>query len=116
MKKLSSLRTFLSILMLGVGLAAMAAKVDVLNLKTENLVNPLGIDTAEPRFSWQLQSHYCGLVGRTARQEPRRPVGLRRCFFAATAVDQLCRSAVEEWTACLVEATSSDQQGAFGVE
>ena len=32
--------------MLGVGLVAMAAKVDVLNLKTENLVNPLGIDTA----------------------------------------------------------------------
>ena len=62
MKKLSSLRTFLSILMLGVGLAAMAAKVDVLNLKTENLVNPLGIDTAEPRFSWQLQSEAKGVL------------------------------------------------------
>ena len=67
MKKLSSLRTFLSILMLGVGLAAMAAKVDVLNLKTENLVNPLGIDTAEPRFSWQLQSEAKGVLQTSSR-------------------------------------------------
>lgn len=32
------------------------AKVDVTNLKTENLVNPLGIDVEAPRFSWQITS------------------------------------------------------------
>ena len=32
------------------------AKVDVANLKTENLVNPLGIDVEAPRFSWQITS------------------------------------------------------------
>lgn len=32
------------------------AKVDVNNTKTENLVNPLGLDTTVPRFSWQITS------------------------------------------------------------
>jgi len=31
-------------------------KVEVKNLKTEMKVNPIGIDTASPRFMWQLQS------------------------------------------------------------
>ena len=30
--------------------------VSVVNLRVENLKKPLGIDTAEPRFSWQITS------------------------------------------------------------
>ena len=33
-----------------------AAQVKVQQLRTENLVNPIGLDIKEPRFSWQLQS------------------------------------------------------------
>ena len=32
------------------------AKVEVTNLRVENLYEPLGIDTSEPRFSWQITS------------------------------------------------------------
>ena len=32
------------------------AKVNVENLRVENLVEPLGIDTATPRFSWIITS------------------------------------------------------------
>ena len=32
------------------------AKVEITNLRVENLVEPLGIDTNEPRFSWQMTS------------------------------------------------------------
>ena len=32
------------------------AKVEVTNLRVENLDKPLGIDTSEPRFSWQITS------------------------------------------------------------
>ena len=32
------------------------AKVEVTNLRVENLDKPLGIDTGEPRFSWQITS------------------------------------------------------------
>ena len=32
------------------------AKVEVMNLRVENLDEPLGIDTNVPRFSWQITS------------------------------------------------------------
>ena len=32
------------------------AKVEITNLRVENLTEPLGIDTNEPRFSWQITS------------------------------------------------------------
>ena len=34
----------------------MMGKVQVTGLKVENLVNPLGLDTRQPRFSWQITS------------------------------------------------------------
>lgn len=34
--------------------------VHVINLLTEHTVNPLGIDSASPRLSWQLSSHRRG--------------------------------------------------------
>lgn len=33
-----------------------SAQVAIKNLRCENLVNPLGIDATQPRFSWQLES------------------------------------------------------------
>ena len=47
--------TLLYILALFTSLSAMA-KVDVSNAKTENMSNPLGLDTNQPRFSWQITS------------------------------------------------------------
>lgn len=33
------------------------AQVSVTGLLTENMTNPVGIDAAQPRFSWQLVSY-----------------------------------------------------------
>ena len=41
---------------------AVVAKVNVENLRVENLVNPLGIDTDKPRFSWQITSDEYNVV------------------------------------------------------
>ena len=35
-----------------VGILPLSAKVDVKSLRVENLTNPLGVDTDQPRFSW----------------------------------------------------------------
>ena len=32
----------------------------IVNLKTEDMINPLGIDEARPAFSWQMQSEAIG--------------------------------------------------------
>ncbi|HEY1022642.1 MAG TPA: alpha-L-rhamnosidase, partial [Flavisolibacter sp.] len=37
------------------GIAAFT-QVKVVNCQTENLSNPVGLDTRQPRFTWQLQS------------------------------------------------------------
>ena len=57
------MKRFLIILLALLPLAASAVKkkdlkpdVSVTELRVENLVRPLGIDTAEPRFSWQIIS------------------------------------------------------------
>lgn len=47
--------TVLYIIALFTSLSAMA-KVDVSNAKTENMSNPLELDTNQPRFSWQITS------------------------------------------------------------
>ena len=46
--------------MIGVLLAA-AASLRVENLRVEYLTNPLGLDAARPRFSWQLASSLRGV-------------------------------------------------------
>jgi alpha-L-rhamnosidase len=51
MKKLLFLFASLSI-----GRSMAIAQVKVQNLLTENLVNPIGLDATQPRFSWQLVS------------------------------------------------------------
>ena len=51
MKKLFSLLTALFLVVFFV-----SAQVSVQNLLTENLINPIGIDAIQPRFSWQLIS------------------------------------------------------------
>ena len=38
------------------------SQVKVVNLLTENLTNPIGIDVRQPRFSWQLSGSQRGLV------------------------------------------------------
>lgn len=48
---------------LSAGLPLSAASyVDVVKMRTENRVNPLGIGTSTPRFSWQITSDRKGVV------------------------------------------------------
>jgi len=51
MKKMALLVINLQIIFLPV-----FAQLKVQNLLIENLVNPIGIDVQQPRFSWQLSS------------------------------------------------------------
>ena len=60
---MNSMKNILIILLALLSLTALAAKKKVVkpdvivgNLRVENLDQPLGIDTAEPRFSWQIIS------------------------------------------------------------
>src|SRR6187551_2319090 len=39
-----------------------SAQVAVKNLRCEMLVNPLGIDATQPRFSWQLESNQRNVI------------------------------------------------------
>lgn len=55
MKK-SILITLGSLLIGMVPVVAQTAKTSVVNPRCENLTNPAGIETLQPRFSWQLQS------------------------------------------------------------
>jgi alpha-L-rhamnosidase len=48
-------RTILALLFFVTSLSVMA-QVTIQNLRTENLVNPIGLDAQQPRFSWQLVS------------------------------------------------------------
>ena len=43
-----------SLLLLGAG--SLRAAIDVTNLRTEQLKNPLGIDTRQPRLGWRIES------------------------------------------------------------
>ncbi|HEY1199888.1 MAG TPA: hypothetical protein VGE79_02855, partial [Niastella sp.] len=38
------------------------AQVTLQQLRTENLVNPIGIDVTTPRFSWQLAGNQRGIM------------------------------------------------------
>ena len=53
-----------------------ASHVDVVKMRTENRVNPLGIGTSTPRFSWQITSDRKGVVQTSyqilVRSEERR--------------------------------------------
>jgi len=48
--------SFLSFILLFITSQSLFAGNAVTNLKTEHLVNPLGIDTSHPRFTWQFKS------------------------------------------------------------
>lgn len=50
MKRLNSL------LLLLLPLQLLAASVEVFDLRVENMTNPMGMDTAVPRFSWKIRS------------------------------------------------------------
>ena len=63
-------RLFLFLLFVSIGVHAKPLgkeQVSVLNLRVENLTNPLGIGTPEPRFSWQLTSEAQGVVQKSYR-------------------------------------------------
>src|SRR5688500_12883142 len=46
----------LTLCMVIFGMIHAGAQTKVINLRCENLNNPLGIEAAQPRLSWQLQS------------------------------------------------------------
>ena len=82
------------------GLSALTGGVRVENLRCEYLTNPLGIDVAQPRLSWTLQSRWRGqkqtayqvLVASTKEmlEDDRAAVG----YWAATLLGRLEDSAI----------------------
>ena len=58
---------------LGGGGALAQTETEIVNLRTENTVTPLGIDIFNPRFSWQMSSNVIGQK-QTAYQVDRKSV------------------------------------------
>lgn len=50
------MRKTLSFIFLFIALITQATTVKVSSVYTEQMSNPLGLDTTTPRFSWQMQS------------------------------------------------------------
>src|SRR5438876_7134941 len=48
--------TLTTLIVILFGTMQAGAQTKAINLRCENLVNPLGIEQAQPRISWQLQS------------------------------------------------------------
>jgi alpha-L-rhamnosidase len=64
MKRFISAISILSLLLasISISVTSYGASVQPVNLQCEHLVNPLGIDAAHPRLSWQLQDNRPGAV------------------------------------------------------
>ena len=60
----SFLAAFLLVLFILPSCQSDTSKIQVVNLKTEYLIDPLGIDVASPRFTWQLKDSRQGAVQR----------------------------------------------------
>lgn len=49
------------------GSTASAQKISIIDLRCEDLVNPLGVDVAKPRLSWRMQADYNGAAQKAYR-------------------------------------------------
>ena len=56
------MRKTLSFIFLFIALITQATTVKVSSVYTEQMSNPLGLDTTTPRFSWQMQSDGQGVM------------------------------------------------------
>ena len=56
------MKRFLYVILLALPLQLSAAKISLYDLKTENLANPMGLDTTVPRFSWKINASERNLV------------------------------------------------------
>ncbi len=56
------MRKTLSFIFLFIALITQATTVKVSSVYTEQMSNPLGLDTTTPRFSWQMQSDGQGVI------------------------------------------------------
>ena len=54
--RINSGRCLMVLLSVVMAVSGASARVEVGGLRTENLDNPLGLDVAAPRFSWQMSS------------------------------------------------------------
>ena len=136
MNKKTGMKRLLTILLVLVALTASAAKkktvrpdVSVGNLRVENLDKPIGIDTAEPRFSWQITSNQQnvrqtayqiivsddkGEVWNTGKVESDQQLWLRyagKPLLSNTA----CTWKVKVWTTAGESAWSSDECFSIGL-
>jgi len=59
---LSRLSALTLVVVAAISIAASQTTLRVTALRTEYKINPLGIDQAKPRFSWQIQSTDRGVV------------------------------------------------------
>lgn len=85
----------------------LAENVSVTQLKTEQLSNPMGIDTASPRLGWQLESDkqnvmqtaYHILVASSPEllaQDKGDIWGFRKSSVIPFSVDSVCRKTIKE--------------------
>ena len=96
----------LLIILLALPLWLKAADVSVTGLRTEQMVDPMGLDTAVPRMSWRLESSQRNVMQTAYRilvASSPELVGFRKSGIRCVRMDSLSREAFEKQSACLLE-------------
>ena len=100
----------LLIILLALPLWLKAADVSVTGLRTEQMVDPMGLDTAAPRMSWRLESSQRNVMQTAYRilvaSSPELLAQDKGDLWDSGKVvrmDSLSREAFEKQSACLLE-------------
>lgn len=104
----------LLIILLALPLWLKAADVSVTGLRTEQMVDPMGLDTAAPRMSWRLESSQRNVMQTAYRilvasspellaQDKGDLWDSGKVESDAVRMDSLSREAFEKQSACLLE-------------
>lgn len=75
--------------------AAQSDTLSITDLRTEQLTNPLGLDTPQPRFSWRLQSGQRNVMQTTYR------------LFVASSPELLSKNRADVWDSGEVRSDAS---------
>lgn len=85
------MRKTLSFIFLFIALITQATTVKVSSVYTEQMSNPLGLDTTTPRFSWQMQSDGQGVMQTAYR------------ILVASSVEMLTENKADLWDSGCIE-------------
>ena len=89
------MRKTLSFIFLFIALITQATTVKVSSVYTEQMSNPLGLDTTTPRFSWQMQSDGQGVMQTAYR------------ILVASSVEMLTENKADLWDSGCIESEQS---------